>query len=70
MPAQPVEFHPTAIEEARAAREWYDARSSDAASAFVAELDVALGEISEAPQSWPSMSAAQGTFYCADSHSP
>ena len=44
-----VEFHPEAIEEARAAREWYQARSPAAAEAFVAELDAAIARIVDAP---------------------
>ncbi len=41
MDPRPIELHPEAIAEARAAREWYNERSSVAADAFMAELDVA-----------------------------
>ena len=34
-----VEFHPEAVAEARAAREWYRVRSRVASAAFVTELD-------------------------------
>lgn len=46
--------HPEAIAEARAAREWYHARNSEAAEAFMAELDRALQLLEEAPRGWPS----------------
>lgn len=49
----PVELHPEAIEEARAARLWYAERSPSAAAAFVAELDRAVAVIGEAPARWP-----------------
>ena len=44
-----LEFHPEAIEEARAARRWYEARSPAAADQFVAELDAAIQRILDAP---------------------
>ncbi|MBM4047837.1 MAG: type II toxin-antitoxin system RelE/ParE family toxin [Planctomycetes bacterium] len=50
---KPVESHPEAVEEARAAREWYAERSPQAAEAFVAELDRAIEKIAEAPGRWP-----------------
>ena len=53
MPSGPTWLHPAAIAEARAARQWYDARNAEAAEAFVAELDLALEKIEETPQSWP-----------------
>jgi plasmid stabilization system protein ParE len=40
-----LEIHPEATEEARAARQWYAARSQDAADAFVAELDAAIAYV-------------------------
>ncbi len=51
MASTPVEFHPGAIEEARAARVWYTQRSPSAASAFMQELDVAVARVTEAPGS-------------------
>lgn len=53
MPSGPAWVHPEAIAEARAARQWYASRSAGAAEAFVAELDVALDRIGEAPRTWP-----------------
>jgi toxin ParE1/3/4 len=45
-----VEIHPAAIAEARAARQWYEVRSSDAARAFLAELDIAIESIRTSPE--------------------
>ena len=53
MPSGPAWVHPEAIAEARAARQWYASRSAEATEAFVAELDVALDRIGEAPRTWP-----------------
>jgi plasmid stabilization system protein ParE len=44
-----VEFHPEAITEARAARQWYANRSVSAADAFMAELDTAVERICTSP---------------------
>ena len=44
-----LEFHPEAVEEARAARRWYEQRSPTAAEAFVAELDASLDGILDDP---------------------
>ena len=38
MPTEPSWFHPEAIEEARAAREWYLVRNVDAGDAFMAGI--------------------------------
>jgi hypothetical protein len=38
VPAEPLWLHPKAIEEARAAREWYLVRSPAAGEAFMAEF--------------------------------
>ena len=48
-----VDLHEEAVEEARAAREWYEERSSSVAVAFMAELDAAVASIAGAPQRWP-----------------
>lgn len=48
-----VEFHPEAISEARAARQWYEVRSEDAAKAFMAELDVGIESIQASPDLYP-----------------
>jgi len=42
-------FHPAAVAEAQAARRWYAERSPLAAAAFIAELDHAVAQITEAP---------------------
>jgi plasmid stabilization system protein ParE len=53
MPGLPVVFHPEAVEEAQAARQWYLMRSQSAADSFLAELDHGIESISEAPERWP-----------------
>jgi len=51
--AEPAWLHPEAIKEARAARQWYQARNAEAAEAFMAELDRAVEQIEKAPRQWP-----------------
>tara|TARA_R110002094_G_scaffold124462_1_gene118885 strand:- start:703 stop:1017 length:315 start_codon:yes stop_codon:yes gene_type:complete len=46
-------FHPDAVEEAAAARQWYADRSTVAATAFDAELDRGVDSLREAPLRWP-----------------
>jgi len=58
VPAGAAWVHPEAIAEARAAREWYESRSAEAAAAFMVELDVAFEKIEEAPHAWPRYVAA------------
>lgn len=53
MPAVFVEFHPSAIAEAHAAKAWYFERSSDAADAFLSEVDRAVALIAADPDRWP-----------------
>ncbi len=48
-----VEIHPEAVSEARAAREWYELKSPEAAAAFMAELDVGVDSIRGAPEIYP-----------------
>ena len=48
-----VEVHPEAVAEAEAAKLWYEARSHKAAHGFLAELDRAIEQISNAPDRWP-----------------
>jgi len=52
MPPLPIELHPEAIAEARGAREWYAERSPLTAGAFMAELDLSIGQISGSPDRW------------------
>jgi len=49
-----VEIHPEAIAEACATREWYKARSDDAAEAFLSELDIGIENIRTTPDLYPS----------------
>lgn len=53
MPGFPVVFHPDAVEEAQAARQWYLVRIHSAADSFLAELDIGIEAISQAPERWP-----------------
>ncbi len=53
MPGLSVVFHPAAVEEAQAARQWYAARSQSAADSFLAELDRGIEAVSLAPERWP-----------------
>lgn len=46
-------IHPEAAEEARRARLWYEARSSNAGKSFSQKLEVAIDHILENPESWP-----------------
>ena len=45
-------FHPDAVEEARAARLWYQERSAHAAHGFLAELSRAFTLIAQDPEAW------------------
>src|SRR3954467_13022828 len=49
----PLVLHPTAVEEAQAAWQWYLERSQSAADSFLAEIDHGIEAISEAPERWP-----------------
>jgi plasmid stabilization system protein ParE len=53
VPAGPIWLHPEAIREARAAREWYSAWTTEAADAFMAEVDSAIEGIEKGPRQWP-----------------
>jgi len=44
-----VRIHPSALEEAEAAIEWYGRRSTRAAGMFLDELDRAINEIGDQP---------------------
>jgi len=48
-----LEFHPRAVEEARAARRYYARRSAPLANRFMTALDNALSQISATPNQWP-----------------
>ena len=53
MTGKRVEFHPEAVAEAGARREWYEERDPVAATAFVHELERALAMVCENPCAWP-----------------
>jgi len=53
MKSLPVDVHPEAVAEARAATQWYRQRSTSAAIAFLVELDRAIEKIAENPETWP-----------------
>ena len=48
-----AEIHPEAMFEARAAREWYEAKSPAAAAAFMAEFDIGIDSICAAAELYP-----------------
>jgi toxin ParE1/3/4 len=48
-----VRIHPAALEEAEAATEWYERRSSRAAGLFLDELDLAVDRIRDNPGQFP-----------------
>lgn len=49
-----VWIHPTALEEAETASDWYAQRSARAAERFLDELDAAVDQISRNPGQYPS----------------
>ncbi|MBI5763740.1 MAG: type II toxin-antitoxin system RelE/ParE family toxin [Planctomycetes bacterium] len=53
MTSKSIEFHPSAIEEAREARLWYFARSERAATQFMRSLDEAIFRLAESPSRFP-----------------
>ena len=48
-----VRFHPDARAEVLEAHRWYRERSEGAGAAFLLELELALDEVSKAPETWP-----------------
>lgn len=53
MAPRKIEFHPAALEEAEAARDWYAQRSPAVAGAFIRELLHAIEQVAAAPERWP-----------------
>lgn len=51
--SQPVSIHPSALDEAEAAADWYSKRSLRAAAQFLTELDRMVARISEHPEQFP-----------------
>ena len=62
MPDRAVELHPEALIEARAAFDWYRERNPAAATAFLAEIDLAIEEIAASPERWPGFFARDETL--------
>jgi len=52
MPTPKPRFHPAAVDEAEAARDWYAAQDPTAAAAFIIELDAAFEAVFEHPSRW------------------
>ena len=52
-----IEFHPSALMEAEAAKEWYAERSLVASRSFIAELIHAVDQVEESPDMWPQYEA-------------
>lgn len=48
-----VNLHPDAAHEVEISRQWYVDRNPDVAISFLAEIDLAMSRISEAPLRWP-----------------
>jgi toxin ParE1/3/4 len=48
-----VEFHPEALKEVEAARDWYAERSLVASRVFVSELIHSVEKVIENPEMWP-----------------
>ena len=59
MGAKPLEIHPEALAEFKAAVVWYVDKSDSAAVNFVAEIDNAIKLITASPQRWSA--AERGT---------
>src|SRR5882724_4375803 len=53
MASNPLKFHPVAESEYLGILEWYQERSSTAASRFEIEFDRALQTVRDAPHRWP-----------------
>jgi len=51
--SKPYQFHPAALEEFRAADDWYAARSLDASGDFLSSIAEALRNICSSPRRWP-----------------
>ena len=51
--ARTLIIHPSAAEEAQAARLWYSERNPAAGNAFLIDYDTALDRVEESPARWP-----------------
>ena len=68
MSAPPVELHSEAVDEAKAAREWYAQRSPNGAIRFMHELDRGIREIAEHPGAGRSICTARASIGCTAFH--
>jgi plasmid stabilization system protein ParE len=53
MAAKALEIHPSALADLKSAVTWYLKHSETAAGKFIAEVDRAIGLVTEAPSRWP-----------------
>jgi plasmid stabilization system protein ParE len=53
MPSVNLDFHPEALAETQSSFLWYSERSAAAGDSFMAELDHAIAQIAERPETWP-----------------
>lgn len=60
--ARRVEFHPEALREARAARDWYGSHDPRAGQEFGEEIDRAIERIATDPGTWPRHSTGTRRF--------
>jgi hypothetical protein len=69
MATKSLDIHPSALEEAKSAVQWYLVRNETAATKFLAELDKALDLIMGSPTRWPRGEHATRKFVLRRSHS-
>lgn len=62
-------WHPSALEEAAGARDWYAERSPQAARGFLLALEDALQAVMMAPERWPVVGPGR-RVYVFPSHYP
>ena len=66
--ATPVDLHPRAVADARAARRFYARGGAALVARFMAELDDAIARVGANPQAWPPHT--HGTRVCPFRHFP
>lgn len=52
MVPRPIEFHPSAVDEAEAARIWYSEIHESLGEAFADEMDASLDRVARNPERW------------------
>ena len=62
--AHRVRFHPEAAQEVQGAVDWYQQRSAEAAAGFAAEMDYAIEQIAELPETWPEYKVNTRRYVC------